>query len=59
LKPNNGTTTPPAAPLGWSPSNSDSKDSPMGDLGDKMASYVKSATATGIPPDFTGLGPLS
>jgi hypothetical protein len=59
LKPNNGTTTPPTAPLGYSPADAESKDAPMGDLGDKMASFVKSAMSTGIPPDFSGLGPLS
>jgi len=61
LKPNNGTVVPPGptAPLGYSPGLPDNKDAPMGELGDKMATFAKSATSTGISPDFTGLGPLS
>lgn len=56
-----GTVVPPGptAPLGYTPSDSDSKDAPMGALGDKMASFAKSAASTGIPPTFSGAGPLS
>lgn len=58
LQPQYGTTTPPTSPLGWSPATADSVASPAGDLGDKYATFVKSAMYTGIPPTPVP-GPLS
>jgi hypothetical protein len=60
LIPNYGVTLiPNAAPLGYVPALADNESQPRTELADKVHSWTTLWMCTGIPPDFSGAGPLS
>jgi len=52
------TLIPNPAPLGYSPANASTTIAPRMALADKVHLWTSLWMCTGIPPDFTGVGPL-
>lgn len=53
------TLIPNPAPLGYTPANASSTTAPRMQLADKVHLWTSLWMATGIPPNFTGAGPIS